>query len=292
METDEKRMGILLVDKEEGPSSTDIDRKAKRIFDTRRVGHLGTLDPFATGLLVLAVGEATKALSLLEDGEKTYVASLLLGKETDTLEKTGKVVRALPVPPLDEKKIEAVLSSFLGRSAQLPPQYSAKRIDGHHAYDLVREGKEVRLKPIDIDIKELSLFSYDRNTNLLSFKAVVSKGTYIRSLGRDIASRLGTVGHLESLRRTNVGAFSVDRAKNIARCTVEDLLPIEEAVPDMEVYHLLDEKERHLVLNGLTVRLAGSHKRHLLMEDGQRKVAIYVEKATGLYHCLRGFAHD
>ena len=282
--------GFLLVDKEEGMTSTDVDRIAKRIFRTRRVGHLGTLDPFATGLLVLAVGEATKMLPLLDDGKKTYRATLAFGKETDTLDKTGTTIRTLSVPDIDVDDIQRACSSLAERKCQIPPSYSAKRIDGRRAYDIAREGGKIDLPPISIAIERLELLSYDKNEQLLSFETTVSKGTYIRSLGRDIAQALGTCGHLLSLRRLAIGPLSLERAQPSSLIRTENLLPPESILPSLKVIEV-DKALSKKAGNGCPLIFPTEISPLLLIRDEKRNVAVY-EKRGGKYHCRFGFAHD
>lgn len=290
MKNNSNAFGFLLVDKAEGIPSFDIDRKAKRIFQTSRVGHLGTLDPFASGLLLLAIGEATKLLPLVEDGFKEYTARLVLGQERDTLDRTGTPIRSEPVPILTKAMVEERLPGFLGASKQVPPVYSAKWIDGKRAYAMAREGEEVHLQPIDIFVKEIALLSFQPEKGILDFRAVVSKGTYIRSLGADIARSLGTIGYLESLRRTRIGPFSADEAIPIEQASPSSLLPAERVLPNLKVLDL----EGNLALravHGASLRLGETADLLLIMENGKR-IAIYRKNREGLYFCYRGFAHE
>ena len=281
--------GFLLVDKREGSTSIAVDRKAKALFRTRRVGHLGTLDPFATGLLIVAIGEATKFLPLLDDRRKSYRATLQLGFETTTYDKTGDLVSQVPLPSLDAAKIQEVLQSFIGISYQQPPIFSAKRIDGKRAYDLARSGQEVHLAPQEVVIDCLTLEKYDPREGTLQFSAVVSKGTYLRTLGVDIARRLGTLGTLTALRRTQVGPYRVERAVDIDAATDDDLLPLEEILPSCENVALRGELLRRAKNGHLLPPL--STKDFLLVrdEDG-RDVALY-RRTTDGYACYRGFSH-
>lgn len=288
-EMEKSTCGFLLVDKREGSTSIAVDRKAKALFRTRRVGHLGTLDPFATGLLIVAIGEATKFLPLLDDRWKSYRATLQLGFETTTYDKTGDLVSQVPLPSLDASKIQEVLQSFIGISYQQPPIFSAKRIDGKRAYDLARSGQEVHLAPQEVVIDCLTLEKYDPRKGTLQFSAVVSKGTYLRTLGVDIARRLGTLGTLTALRRTQVGPYRVERAVDIDAATADDLLPLEEILPSCENAALRGELLRRAKNGHLLPPL--STKDFLLVrdEDG-RDVALYRRTADG-YACYRGFSH-
>lgn len=289
MKMNSDAFGFLLVDKKEGVTSSFVDIKAKKAFNTRRVGHLGTLDPFASGLLLLAIGEATKLLPLVPDNEKTYEAVLQLGEETDTLDRNGKITATLDVPPLEEEKIQEVLSSFLGTSNELPPKYSAKWIDGKRAYDLAREGIEFQQKPIDITIHQMELLSFDKEEKRIAFRTTVSRGTYIRSLGLDIAKRLGTTGYLSSLRRTQIGSLHVRDAVAVEGIPDAVLLPPESVIPGLTTIEL-DERKATRALNGLPLSISSDFPYLLFTHDGKR-IALYRNEGPSLYHCLRGFSH-
>lgn len=281
--------GFLLVDKSEGSTSIAVDRKAKALFRTRRVGHLGTLDPFATGLLIVAIGEATKFLPLLDDRRKSYRATLQLGYETTTYDKTGNLVSKVPLPSLDASKIQEVLHSFIGISYQQPPIFSAKRIDGKRAYDLARSGQEVHLAPQEVVIDCLILEKFDPREGTLEFSAVVSKGTYLRTLGVDIARRLGTLGTLTALRRTQVGPYRVEKAVDIDKATDNDLLPLEEILPSCERVVLRGELLRR-AKNGHVLPPLSTKDFLLVCDEDGRDVALYRRTADG-YACYRGFSH-
>lgn len=239
--------GLLLIDKEEGVTSRDVDNEIKKKFHVKSVGHLGTLDPFATGLLVIGLGEGTKMFSYLNDDRKTYIATLKLGEKTDTGDKTGKLIERMSFNNLSNEKIIDVLNSFKGIQLQIPPSYSAKHIDGKRAYDLVREGKEVVLKPQKIEIYSIELI--ESENDIVVFKCDVSKGTYIRTLGEDIAKRLGTVGHLTGLRRVTVGDFDVSKAKKIDEVNENDIIPVYKSIKESSLL-FVDESNEKIILNG------------------------------------------
>lgn len=289
MKMNSDAFGFLLVDKKEDVTSTYVDIQAKKAFNTRRVGHLGTLDPFASGLLLLAIGEATKLLSLVPDSPKTYEATIQLGQERDTLDRCGNVLLDQPVPPLDKTEIKAVLNSFLGQSKQMPPRYSAKWIDGKRAYDLAREGIEFTQKPISITISHMELVSYDKEAKQITFRTTVSKGTYIRSLGQDIARKLNTVGYLLSLRRTRIPSLSVEDAISMEDIPSASLLSPTFCIPGLKTLELNPEQARK-ARNGLSLRLNESAP-YLLLSEGNTRIALY-KKEQDTYRCYRGFAHD
>ena len=201
--------GIVIVDKPQGWTSQDVTARLRRVFDTRRIGHGGTLDPMATGVLPVFVGRATRAVEFFEHAEKTYETVLLLGKRTDTQDVTGRVLEERPVS-LRLADVEAVLPQFRGEILQVPPMYSALKVNGQKLCDLARKGQQVERKPRPITIFELTLLSFEENR--LRLRVRCSKGTYIRTLCDDIGAALGTLGCMESLRRTQAGDYSITEA--------------------------------------------------------------------------------
>lgn len=201
--------GIINIKKEKGFTSHDVVAKMRGILQQKKIGHTGTLDPDATGVLPVCLGKATKLCDLIAEWDKTYEAVLLLGKETDTEDTSGSVIKESEVN-VDEKTIQEIILSFVGDYMQIPPMYSAKKIKGKKLYELAREGIVIERKPCSvtifkIDIKEISL-PYVR------FEVTCSKGTYIRSLCRDIGEKAGCGGCMASLVRTRVSAFCIDDA--------------------------------------------------------------------------------
>ena len=201
--------GIVIVDKPQGWTSQDVTARLRRVFDTRRIGHGGTLDPMATGVLPVFVGRATRAVEFFEHAEKTYETVLLLGKRTDTQDVTGRVLEERPVS-LSLADVEAVLPQFRGEILQVPPMYSALKVNGQKLCDLARKGKQVERQPRPVTIFELTLLSFEENR--LRLRVRCSKGTYIRTLCDDIGAALGTLGCMESLRRTQAGDYSITEA--------------------------------------------------------------------------------
>ena len=209
--------GALLVDKPAGVTSFDVVAIVRRALGTKSVGHTGTLDPFATGLLVVLVGKATRLARFLDGHEKVYTATIRLGVGSDTDDSTGNLSPAGPAtrdsrPGLEE--VQSALASFVGTQSQLPPAFSAKKIDGQRAYDRARKGQEVVLKPVDVTIHSAELLRYEWPD--VEIRATVSTGTYIRSLARDLGKKLGTEAHCAVLRRDRIGAFSVEKAISLA----------------------------------------------------------------------------
>ena len=206
---------ILLVDKPAGISSAEVVRRVKSRVKPARVGHLGTLDPFATGLLPIMIGEATKLAPFIDGGDKTYAGLIRLGVETDTLDLDGAEVRRADVPDITAEKLAQVAAQFTGAIEQVPPVYSAIKRAGVPLYRLARRGDDVAPpEKRNVEIKRLDLIN--EAPSAIRFIATCSPGTYARSLARDIGVALGTVAHLDELRRTRNGAFSIDDAIPLA----------------------------------------------------------------------------
>ena len=202
--------GVLLVDKPEGMTSAGVIRALKPRLGRIKVGHLGTLDPFASGLLPLCLGEATKVARYLLVEHKAYEGTIRLGTATDTLDRTGTPIDTAPVPALAQATLDAVAAHFTGRQEQVPPMYSALKRDGVPLYELARRGLEVERAPREVTIESLELVL--RAADRIDFRVACSKGTYVRVLAADVGRALETRAHLERLRRTRVGAFRVEDA--------------------------------------------------------------------------------
>ena len=220
--------GILIIDKELGITSYDVIRKLKRILGKeQKIGHAGTLDPFATGLLVILLGKATKMMNTFHTYGKTYLVEGELGYCTDTQDREGKVIKKDEIgitPSRDE--IETVIEkNFMGDITQIPPMYSAKKVEGRNAYDLAREGKEVILKPVNISVSQFEVYEYEYP--ILKCKIKCSTGTYIRTLIHDLGIKLGTYAITKELRRVTIGSFDVKEAvlsKDITEENRENIL--------------------------------------------------------------------
>ena len=276
--------GILLLDKEEGMTSRKVDNLIARKFLCKKVGHLGTLDPFATGLLLVAVGKGTKFLPYLDSSYKTYLATLILGKKSDTGDLTGNFVEEKTVPLLDEKAIERVFAGFLGFSYQLPPMTSAIKIDGVPLYKLAHKGESKERERRQIEVKELSCLSFEGNS--LVFKATVSSGTYIRTLGEDIAERLGTVGYLESLRRTKIGSIDVAKAKKLDELAEADFLSPSPFVNLERI--MLQKSQVQDVKNGKKIVLPEAKSDEVALLEGEEVIAVYARERENCFVSKRG----
>lgn len=205
--------GILVVDKAEGWTSHDVVAKVRRLTGVRKVGHTGTLDPMATGVLVLCVGRATRAAEFLTKDDKEYVADVHLGVETDTFDRLGRIIGELPVPSLSVQDIIRACVRFRGQIRQVPPMFSAIKQRGRKLYELAREGRTVARPAREVSISELEVMAYAKP--VVTLRIVCSKGTYVRSLAHDLGAVLGCGAHLSALRRTRCGQFREEGALTI-----------------------------------------------------------------------------
>ena len=269
-----ERCGILCIDKPQGFTSFDVVAKLRGIAKTRRVGHAGTLDPMATGVLPVFFGRATKAADLLPNQEKRYTATFRLGLETDTYDVTGRVLRECPVAA-SAAEVRAAAARFRGAFLQLPPMYSAVQVNGRRLYELARQGLEVERAPRPVEISRLEFLACDERTHAYTIDVCCSKGTYIRSLVHDIGQALGCGAALAALRRTEAAGFSLERCVTLeeaARRAEEGsfdglLLPVEAAFAALP-RATLTERQAHLFQNGARLDLAR-------VESPPGRVAVY-----------------
>lgn len=203
--------GLLLLDKPAGVTSHDMVVAARRAYGERSIGHLGTLDPFATGLLVLLLGRATRLATFIDTEPKIYDATIRFGTETDTDDATGAVVRSAPPP--DQQLVSDAIAALTGELLQVPPAYSAKSVDGVRAYDAARRGEPIELAPVSVTVQEWLI--RERHREWISATITCGGGTYIRALARDLGRAAGSAAHLESLRRTRCGRFDVSDAASL-----------------------------------------------------------------------------
>ena len=243
--------GILIIDKPSGWTSMDVCAKIRGILHEKRVGHGGTLDPMATGVLPVFVGQATRAVEFAENSRKEYVAGLRLGQVTNTQDVTGETLETHPVTAT-RRDVEQALARFLGDIQQIPPMYSAIKINGQKLYDLARKGQEVARKPRSITIYELELLEQVSETDY-TFRCVCSKGTYIRTLCHDIGQVLGCGGTLYSLRRTMAAGFTLEQAVTLEEVQEQGealLLPADSLFAHHPALHLPSSKQEKRVRNG------------------------------------------
>lgn len=246
--------GIIIIHKEAGFTSHDVVAKMRGICRQKKIGHTGTLDPQATGVLPVCLGSGTKLCDMLTDKDKEYVAELLLGIETDTQDTTGQVLRESPVE-VSEEEVRQAIMSFRGVYHQIPPMYSALKVDGKKLYELARAGKEVERKAREVYLHEIEILELE--LPVVKLRVTCSKGTYIRTLCADIGSKLGCGGTMKSLQRTRVGSFGLEKAVTLDQLeTLRDegrleelLFPVDSAFAGCPRLHVRREFSR-LVDNG------------------------------------------
>ena len=229
--------GLIIINKPKGYTSHDIVNKIRKIYNTKKVGHTGTLDPNATGVLPVLIGKATKLSEYLMEHDKTYIATIKLGEKTTTGDSEGEVIETKEVITLEKEIIESALNSFLGKQIQTPPMYSAIKVDGKKLYEYAREGKSIELPKREINIYNIKLENVE---NLeIRFEVSCSKGTYIRSLCEDIATKLGTVGYMKELTRIQVDKFTISDSY-----TLEELEKDKENIRIISVEEIFSDKEK------------------------------------------------
>ena len=254
--------GILIINKEKGCTSHDIVYKVKKIFN-EKVGHTGTLDPLAEGVLPILIGKGTLCSKYLINHDKKYVVNLALGQKTETADLEGKIIEEKNIPDksLTQSKIEKVLKSFIGKQQQMPPIYSAIKVNGKKLYEYARKGQNVEIKPREIEIYDIKLMNIDAQKKQIQFEVFCGKGTYIRSLCEDIAEKLETVGYMESLKRIQVGDFKIEESSKIQELeeNKEDIKYLESKIISVEEIFKnkekikLDDRKMQLFLNGVKI---------------------------------------
>ena len=254
--------GILIINKEKGCTSHDIVYKIKKIYN-EKVGHTGTLDPLAEGVLPILIGKGTLCSKYLINHDKKYIVNLALGQKTETADLEGKIIEEKKIPDksLTQSKIEKVLKSFIGKQQQMPPIYSAIKVNGKKLYEYARKGQNVEIKPREIEIYDIKLMNIDAQKKQIQFEVFCGKGTYIRSLCEDIAEKLETVGYMESLKRIQVGDFKIEESSKIQELeeNKEDtkyleskIISVEEIFKNKEKIKL-DDKKMQSFLNGVKI---------------------------------------
>jgi len=289
--------GVLNVNKPSGITSYDVIRRLKPVLDTGRLGHAGTLDPLATGVLLVLVNEATKTAEYLQLQDKEYVAEVRLGIRTDTDDISGKVQEEKPVVGITREQVSAVIARFVGEVEQVPPVFSAVKKEGERSYRLARQGEVPVHAPRRVTVHELELLEV--NLPMLRLRAKVSRGTYIRALARDIGAALGIGATLQSLIRTRIGAFSVQNAVELEAADIaEHLIPVEQAlaflpfvtvadaaIPRLRTGRVLVEKD---VVRGWSPDGFGP----VVITDSERRVLFVGEYREGKLKPKRGIYAD
>ena len=274
--------GFLLINKDSGITSSRVVQIVKKKFNFKKVGHLGTLDPMAEGLLILAINRATKFSSLLLQSNKTYLAEVTLGQQTDTDDAEGEITSTHQVI-CHEQEVEEKLLSFLGESMQLAPAYSALKHKGKPMYKYAREGIHVDKEARTITIDEIDNISI--NLPKVSFNIACSKGTYIRSIARDLGNQLECGGHLSRLIRTSQEKFTINSAISIDEAREEDIIPLENAFDNLNTI-TLNQLDADAFINGVPLKLKIDHSDLLRVYDPSKKF-IAIGKNT-----LQGFKHE
>lgn len=269
--------GILMVNKPSGITSRDVVNIVGKTLNTKKVGHTGTLDPMATGVLVLCLGNALKVCELITANDKEYIAKVILGIETETLDTTSPIINTKKTN-ITKEEIEKVLNSFKGSYLQEVPKYSAVKINGKKLYEYAREGKEIELpkKMVTIyDIQLISDITYYNDTTSFYIKTTVSKGTYIRSLIRDIGYKLNTYGCMDSLERTRQGIFNIDNSYTLEEIKNNNykLLSIEKSLPNIPLVEV-DNKTLFKIKNGVKLKKFFTGDMAII-KDKNKVVAIY-----------------
>ena len=246
--------GLLIINKPKNYTSHDIVNIVRKKLNTKKVGHTGTLDPNATGVLQVLIGQATKISKYLVEHKKTYIATLKLGEQRSTGDSEGDIINQdLGLKVFDKMEIEQTLLDFLGQQQQIPPVYSAIKVNGKKLYEYARNGQEIEIKPRDIEVYNISLKNYNQKDEI-TFEVECSKGTYIRTLCEDIAKKLGTIGYMKELQRTKVNEFEIQNAvslDDLDNVNPQDkLISIEKIFKDKPEIKL-NERKLELFLNGV-----------------------------------------
>ena len=263
--------GFLLLDKEKGISSNQLVQKVKKSLSLKKVGHLGTLDPMATGLMILAINRATKFSSYFLESDKSYDASIQLGSSTDTDDAMGNIISSSDIIP-NEKDINKSLASFIGQSMQIAPFFSALKHKGKPLYKYAREGEFISKPPREINIFSIKNIICEHNK--CSFIVHCSKGTYIRSIARDLGDKLNSGGHLSALRRLSQGTFNIKNAMTIENIEPNKLITIEEAFSELSEIQL-ESNQTKFFMNGVKIE-------EINLEDDTYKIYDSSKKFLGL----------
>jgi tRNA pseudouridine55 synthase len=288
--------GLVIVDKPPGMTSHDVVGRCRRIFGTRRVGHAGTLDPMATGVLVIGIERATKILGLVTETSKSYAATVRLGQSTSTEDAEGELLQQVSAQNVTDEAIEAAIAALRGDIAQIPSAVSAIKVDGQRAYLLARQGRTVELAARPVRVDRFEVLAVRRDGELVDVDVEVdcSSGTYIRALARDVGAALAVGGHLTALRRTRVGRFGVDQARSLDDLAEQPglSLTLDDACLLLFPHRQLTDEEADAVANGRTLSPAaidGVYAAHtadgrvfgLLRDDGPKtKSVVVIRPAT------------
>ena len=277
--------GILLIDKPSGMTSRDVVNIIGKKLNTKKVGHTGTLDPLATGLMVVCVNKATKLVELLTNHDKSYIVNVKLGLKTDTYDMTGKILSENYNYDFNIEELERVLKSFVGKYEQEVPIYSAIKVNGRKLYEYARNNEKVILPKHLVEIKEIKLLDYDNES--FSFYVSVSKGTYIRSLVNDISEKMNILMTMKELRRVTVDKFDVNDAISLDNINYDKLIDIKDVL-DIPIIIVSGILKKH-VSNGMKIKNVYESKMVLFVDDNQDNIAIYIENSDGFLSAYKVF---
>lgn len=268
--------GILVINKPKNMTSREVVNIACKKLNTRHIGHTGTLDPIATGVLVLGVNEGCKVIDLLTQADKIYEAKVLVGVETDTLDITGNILNEYNIENLTGNDIEKALSKYRGKYNQEVPKYSAIHVNGKRLYEYARNNIEVELPKREVEVFDLVLKSFEKSDNMYTFSIIshVSKGTYIRSLIRDIGLSLGYPCTMMELTRVKQGAFTIDQAVDLDDINNDKILSIDKALTNLNSI-TVDNDTAKKVLNGAVLDLNVNNDKVLILNSNNELLAIY-----------------
>lgn len=264
------KSGMVIINKEKGYTSQTVVSKVKKILNTKKAGHIGTLDPLATGVLPVLIGNATKLSKYLIEHDKTYIATIKLGQKKDTGDDEGNVIEEADVGFLDEKMICDVFKKMQGMQKQAPHKYSAVKVNGKKLYEYARNGEEVEIPLRDIEIYSLKLLDLNNEEKEISFEVSCSKGTYVRVLCEDIAEKLGTVGYMSSLQRIKVDKFDIKNSVKLDELSEKNIISVEELCEKEYDKIELNDRKLELFLNG--VMLTVSEKNGLYRVYNNKKI--------------------
>lgn len=245
------KSGIVIINKEKGDTSQRVVSKVKRILNVKKAGHIGTLDPLATGVLPVLIGDATKLSKYLIEHDKMYIATIKLGQKRNTGDEEGEIIETRDIQILDVNFIKKVLKEFEGKQQQAPHKFSAVKINGKKLYEYAREGIEVEIPKRDIELYNIELINYNPEENEIQFKVSCSKGTYIRVLCEDIAEKLGTIGYMKDLQRIKVDEFDIKNAFKLEELTEKNVISTEELCQNKYPKIYLNKRKLELFLNGV-----------------------------------------
>lgn len=277
--------GIIVIDKQKNVTSHDVVNQVRKALQIKKVGHLGTLDPLATGVLVICVGDATKLAQFIENVEKTYLATICIGKTTPTLDSESEFTEVKKIEqPFEKNTILSVINSFLGKSLQYPPMFSAIKVNGKKLYDLARKGEEIEILPREIDVKSIEIISpinYEDGSCYFQFLVTVSKGTYIRSLCRDIAEKLGYPGYMKALRRIKSGSYTIKNANTIENVkagnfTLYSMLSCLEDFPKVDDEKIIEKAKNGMKISPNSIfNIFHEYPSNIVIHEKNKLIAIY-----------------